>query len=99
MIIKNLFESAYYRRLIIAYIIDEQGPVSAVELVELLNWPKSTIKSNISGLQDMGICIEYKGSRKTGGYELSSWGPVKKSWIRQRYSEILESLDDFSIRN
>ena len=45
MQIKNLFESAYYRRLILAYIIDEQGPISTVEIVGLLNWPRNTVKT------------------------------------------------------
>lgn len=99
MRIKNLFESAYYRRLILAYIIDEQGPISTVELVELLNWPKSTVKTNINCIRDMGIEVEYVGSRKTGGYVLNSWGPIKKSWVKQRYNEIIEALESFNTKD
>ncbi|NUJ39415.1 helix-turn-helix domain-containing protein [Pseudoalteromonas sp. 0303] len=98
MQIKNLFESAYYRRLILAYIIDEQGPISTVEIVGLLNWPKNTVKTNINGIRDMGIEVEYVGSRKTGGYQLHSWGPIKKSWVKQRYNEIIESLENFKAK-
>lgn len=98
MQIKNLFESAYYRRLILAYIIDEQGPISTVNIVNLLNWPKNTVKSNISAIQDMGIEVEYVGSRKTGGYQLVSWGPIKKSWVKQRYSKIVNSLGNLKAK-
>ena len=98
MEINNLFGSAYYRRLVLAYVIDEQGPISTVEIENLLNWPKNTIKSNISGLRDMGIKVEHIGSRKTGGYQLQSWGPIEREWIKSRYNQIIKSLDDFSLR-
>lgn len=96
MLIKNLFESAYYRRLALAYIISEQGPISAVEIAALVSWPANTIRSNIAGISDLGIEISFVGSRKTGGYQLLSWGPIKKSWVKQRYNEIIEALACFS---
>ena len=98
MEIKNLFGSAYYRRLVLAYVIDEQEPISTVEIENLLNWPKNTIKSNISGLRDIGIEVEHVGSRKTGGYQLQSWGPIEKKWVKKRYDEIIESLETFSTK-
>lgn len=96
MEIKNLFESAYCRRLILAYIIDVHGPVSTIGIESLVSWPKNTIKSNISGLRDMGIEVEFVGSKKLGGYKLNSWGAIKKSWVRLHYDEILDALYLFS---
>ncbi|MCS6271817.1 helix-turn-helix domain-containing protein [Shewanella baltica] len=93
MQIKNLFESAYYRRLALAYVIDEQGPINSAEIAKILNWPKNTIKTNLIGLQDMGIEIDFEGAKKTGGYKLVSWGPIKKSWVKQRFEEIKFSFE------
>lgn len=98
MHISNLFESAYYRRLLLAYVIDQKGPIATNELLEVLGWPKNTVKSNIAGLRDLGIEVEFVGSRKTGGYQLNCWGPIKKSWVKQRYHEILCALNDFSAK-
>lgn len=96
MQIKNLFESAYYRRLVLAYLIAERGPISTSELIEIVDWPKNTVKTNISGIKDIGIDVEFIGSRKTGKYQLSSWGPIKKSWVKNNFNEILEALKLFS---
>ena len=98
MVIKNLFESAYFRRLLLAYIIDEHGPISAIEIENVVDWPKSTIKTNISGIRDMGMEVEFVGSKRTGGYVLNSWGPFKKSWVKQRYNEIKDALETFSTK-
>ncbi|MCT8873751.1 winged helix-turn-helix domain-containing protein [Shewanella xiamenensis] len=92
MQIKNLFESAYYRRLLLAYIIDEHGPISTTSIVKITGWPKNTVISNISAIGDLGIGVEFVGTRRTGGYTLTSWGPIKKQWIRQRYTEITQAL-------
>ncbi|HDS1208440.1 TPA: helix-turn-helix domain-containing protein [Shewanella algae] len=96
MKINNLFQSAYVRRLILAYVIDEIGPLNTVALAEKLGWSKSTVKTNIAGISDLGILVEFVGSPRSGGYKLVSWGPISKSWIRQHYVEISEALSDFS---
>lgn len=98
MQIKNLFESAYYRRLILAYIVDEHGPINSAEIIERLGWPKNTVKSNLSGIKDLGVEIEFVGARRTGGYELKSWGPIKKSWIKTRFAEFKDAVETFSVK-
>ncbi|PKG68627.1 hypothetical protein FQP81_18315 [Pseudoalteromonas distincta] len=99
MVIKNIFQSAYNRRLILAYLICERGPIGAIDLKNTLGWPKNTVKSNIVGLSDLGVLIEFTGSKKTGGYRLLDWGPIKKSWVKSNYQEIIDSLDCFIKKN
>ena len=94
MEITNSFESAYYRRLILAFVIDEQKHINSKDLSELLGWPKRTVYTNLQGVKSLGIEIEYIGSRRTGGYQLNSWGPFRKSWIKDHFEEIKSALID-----
>ncbi|MCQ2286588.1 MAG: HTH domain-containing protein, partial [Bacteroidales bacterium] len=49
--------------------IAELGPVSAVDLSELLNIPLRTVARKIKLLKEKGV-VEFAGAKKNGGYVL-----------------------------
>jgi len=82
MEITNSFESAYYRRLILAFVIDEQKLINSKDLSELLGWPKRTVYTNLQGVKSLGIEIEYIGSRRTGVINLILGGHSEKVGLK-----------------
>lgn len=96
MQINTLFESAFYRRLILAHVIKLKGPINQVELSEYLNWSKRTVKTNVDALEGMGIDVEFVGSAKTGGYILNSFGPISAKYVKDNYTLIMEAVSDYA---
>lgn len=85
-------QGAFFRKLVISYVIAEHGPISINEITEKLGWSRRTVEENIKALPDVGIEVKRIGSKKTGGYNLFDWGPIKKDWISEKYDQLLELL-------
>jgi len=92
MQVSNKYQGAFYRRLVLAHLIEEMQPVQLAVLAEHLEWPFRTVEQNVLNLHSIGIKVARVGSKRTGGYQLNDWGPIKREWVSDHYLEILKAI-------
>jgi len=84
-------KTSFYRRLYVAYLID--GKANTVPaIVEATGMPRRTAQDTISALAEIEIKCEFVGATKSGKYKITSWGAIKKEWIKKHLQHIKSVL-------
>lgn len=86
---------AFYRKLYLAYLIDTDN-YSVPGLEAKTGMPRRTIQDCLKALPDVGIQCSFVpkvgGRNNEGHYQITEWGPVRKSWIAENISQIVAVL-------
>ena len=88
--IDNKQSAAFYRKLILAFLIDSNPNVNLVALEKLTGWPKRTIQDSLREIKTISIVVSYQGSSKNGFYQVDSWGLIDKSEVYERIELITD---------
>ena len=88
----NKYKIAFYRRLVLAYLIEDMQPINITNLAKTLGWSRRTVEVNVLNLDSVGITVTRIGSKRTGGYQLDDWGPIKKTWVSKHYLQMLNAI-------
>ncbi|WIO73142.1 winged helix-turn-helix domain-containing protein [Porticoccaceae bacterium LTM1] len=82
---------AFNRKLYLAHLIDS-GQYSVPSLEEVTGMPRRTIQDTLKTLSDIGIEVVFTpkpGARHNeGSYQVSSWGPIHKKWVKNHLESI-----------
>jgi hypothetical protein len=85
--IKIKAKTSYYRRLLVAYLIDTD--INTVpQIMSETGMPKRTVQDTIKGLKDLDIECEFVGATKNGAYQITSWGAIDKKWIKSHLQHV-----------
>ncbi|KXF81122.1 helix-turn-helix domain-containing protein [Enterovibrio coralii] len=85
-------KTSFYRRLLVAYLI-EQGFNTVPAIMKETGMPRRTAQDTIDALGELDVDVHFVGANKNGGYEISSWGAINKSWVKKNLSSIKETLN------
>lgn len=77
----------FYRRLLLAYLID-CGVNSVDKLLDETKWSKRTLQSVLKSMLDYGIKVETEGGTVDRTYTITSWGAINKEWIKENLQHI-----------
>jgi hypothetical protein len=82
---------SYYRRLYIAYLIDN-GINTVPLIIKATSMPQRTIQAAIKALPDYDITCEYIGADKNGNYIITEWSAINKKWVNDNLQHIISVL-------
>ncbi|KFF45372.1 MULTISPECIES: winged helix-turn-helix domain-containing protein [Pseudomonas] len=89
-------KSSFYRRLYVAYLIDNQLASSVPALTEATGMPRRTAQDTIAALADLDIVCEFEqeeGARNHAGhYRIRDWGAIDRGWIAANLAMIKQVL-------
>lgn len=85
-------KTSFYRRLLLAYLVDN-GFNTLPKIQAEINIPRRTAQDTIAALQELDIECVFVGALKNGHYQVESWGPFDKIWIKENIQRIREALD------
>lgn len=89
-------KSSFYRRLYVAWLIDNQLASSVPALTEVTGMPRRTAQDTLAALADLDIvCVfeQEEGARhQAGHYRIQAWGAIDKQWIGQNLEQIKQVL-------
>ena len=85
-------KTSFYRRLLLAYLIDN-GVSTLPKIQAEINIPRRTAQDTITALQELDIECVFVGALKNGHYQVESWGPFDKRWVKDNIERIRDSLD------
>ncbi len=85
-------KTSFYRRLLIAYLIDT-GVNTLAKLQQEIDIPRRTAQDTINALSDLDIECVYQGAKKNGHYHINSWGALDKQWIAENIEKIKVTLN------
>jgi hypothetical protein len=84
-------KTSYYRRLYVAYLIDS-GINTVPAIIESTGMPRRTAQDTITALSELDIqCVSLE-TAKNGKYSISSWGAIKKDWIKLNIQHVKDVL-------
>lgn len=86
-IIPSRTRTAFYRRLLVAYLIDN-GSNTVPMLMESTGMPKRTIQDTITALSELDIECVFSGATKNGHYSIYGWGAINKKYVKDNLSAI-----------
>lgn len=88
-------KSSFYRRLYVAYLID-QGVASVPALIETTGMPRRTAQDTIASLAELDIeCVFMKddGERHNiGRYQIRDWGAIDPRWVATNAERLKQVL-------
>ncbi|MBE4381410.1 helix-turn-helix domain-containing protein [Vibrio parahaemolyticus] len=84
-------QTSFYRRLLLAYLID-RGVNTLPKIQAEINIPRRTAQDTITALQELDIECTFVGASKNGHYQIESWGPFDKNWVNENIERIRETL-------
>ncbi len=88
-------KSSFYRRLYVAYLID-QGVASVPALLEATGMPRRTAQDTIASLAELDIeCVFMKddGERHNiGRYQIRDWGAIDPHWVATHAERLKQTL-------
>ena len=86
-------KTSYYRRLLVAYLIDT-GINTPPLILEATGMPRRTLQDTIKALAELDIeCVDAGGTINKS-YSIKSWGAIDRTWIKnnlQHVKDVLES--------
>jgi len=85
-------KTSYYRRLLIAYLIDN-GVNTPPLMLKATGMPKRTLQDTIKSLAELDIFCEASGGTKNRSYSIKSWGAINTTWIQNNLEHIKATLD------
>lgn len=90
-IIDSKQSAAFYRKVLLAYLIDSHANVNLKVLEHQTGWPKRTIQDSLREIKSISIRVSFCGSTKSGYYKVDSWGVLDKDKVYASIS-IIEAL-------
>lgn len=88
-------KSSFYRRLYVAYLID-QGVASVPALIEATGMPRRTAQDTIASLAELDIeCVFTKGEgerHNIGRYQIRDWGAIDQRWVATHAERLKQAL-------
>ncbi len=84
-------KTSFYRRLLVAYLID-QGVNTVPSLMQETGMPRRTAQDTIDALSELDVRVEFVGANKNGGYEVKDWGAINRTWVKKHAAELREVL-------
>lgn len=84
-------KTSFYRRLLLAYLVDN-GFNTLAKIQAEINIPRRTAQDTIAAMQELDIECTFVGASKNGHYQIESWGPFDKDWIKENMDRIRETL-------
>ncbi len=85
-------KTSHYRRLLVAYIIDNKTN-TVPKIVQETNMPRRTIQDTIKALNEIDIKCVFQGATKDGFYQIIDWGVINKKWIKNNLQHIKNVLE------
>ena len=85
-------KTSYYRRLLVAYLIDT-GVSTVPAIMDATGMPRRTAQDTIKALAELDIEVEFTGPNKTGCYRVCDWGSVNKHWIESHIEHVKAVLN------
>ena len=79
--------TSFYHRLYVAHLIDS-GIDTVPAIMGHTGMPRRTAQDTIGALGEIGIRCEFCGAKKSGGYRVLDWGPIKSEWVRDNSQSI-----------
>ena len=73
-IIDSKQSAAFYRKVLLAYLIDNQSSVNLKVLEQKTGWSKRTIQDSLREIKTISVSVSFHGSAKSGHYQVDSWG-------------------------
>lgn len=80
-------KTSFYRRLLVAHLIDN-GVNTVPAIMGETSMPRRTAQDTIEALGELAIEVEFVGANKNGGYRISDWGAINCAWVKKHVSEI-----------
>ena len=90
--IKRNTQEAFYRRLLVAYLINT-GENSFSALMSKTGWHRRTLQQVIKTLPDYGLVVTVEGNIKTRTYAINQWGAINKQWIGENLAHVNQILN------
>lgn len=84
-------KTSYYRRLLVAYLIDT-GINTPALILEATGMPRRTLQDTIKALAELDIECEDAGGTINKSYSIKSWGAIESSWIKNNLQQIKDVL-------
>ncbi|MFT6986670.1 MAG: hypothetical protein ACJAT7_002512 [Psychromonas sp.] len=84
-------KTSYYRRLLVAYLIDT-GINTPSLILEATGMPRRTLQDTIKALSELDIECVNAGGTINKSYSIASWGAIDKSWIAKNLEQVKEVL-------
>jgi hypothetical protein len=85
-------KTSYYRRLYVAYLIDN-GVNTVPSIIDATGMPRRTAQDTITALSELDIQCVSLNTEKNGKYVISGWGAIKKDWIKVNLQHVKDVLD------
>ena len=93
--IKSRESAAFYRKVLLAYLIDSTDKVNAVVLTKMTGFPRRTIQNSLSDMEHISIVLKYHGSPNNGYYTVESWGIFDKEKVFESINDIRALLSAY----
>ncbi|MFW7525628.1 helix-turn-helix domain-containing protein [Vibrio ostreicida] len=87
--------AAFYRKVLLAYLIDSQASVNLKVLEQKTGWPKRTIQDSLREIKTISVSVSFHGSAKSGHYKVDSWGVLDKDKVYTSITAIESSLNQY----
>lgn len=85
-------KTSFYRRLLVAHLIDN-GVNTVPAIMDETGMPRRTAQDTIEALGELDIEAEFVGANKNGGYQITNWGAVNRTWVKKHLPEIKALLE------
>ncbi|MDD1781930.1 winged helix-turn-helix domain-containing protein [Enterovibrio sp. ZSDZ35] len=92
MSVPSKTKTSFYRRLLVAYLI-EQGVNTVPAIMNETGMPRRTAQDTIDALGELDIDVQFVGANKNGGYQISDWGAINKTWVKKHLVLIKDTLN------
>ncbi|AIW17490.1 helix-turn-helix domain-containing protein [Vibrio tubiashii] len=93
--IKGKTSAAFYRKLVLAYLVDSKPNMNLKALELETGWPHITIQKSVNELDSISIKTSYHGTAKQGYYSVDSWGVFDKKVVYDNIKPIREKLNSY----
>ena len=84
-------KTSYYRRLYVAYLI-EQGTNTVKSLLETTGMPLRTLQDTLRALKELDIEVVTQGGTKNATYSIVDWGAINSNWIKMNLKHVKSVL-------
>lgn len=81
-----------YRKLMLAYLIDNKQDMNLKALEKETGWPWRTVQKNVQDLPSITIEYSYHGNNKKGHYQIDGWGLFDKNKVIENIDNIRAKL-------
>lgn len=85
-------KTSYYRRLLVAYLIDT-GVNTPALLLNATGMPRRTLQDTIKALIELDIECDDAGGTLNKSYSIKSWGAINSIWIKTNLAHIKAVLN------